>query len=152
MRAHVIENGKVSNTIEIASLALGAALGLVVVDAALGGKIGDHYNAQAGTFSPAPTPAPTEAELVAGYEAEVEKFLQAGAASMGFDSIITAVSYAEEPAVPLFQQQGQALRAWRSLTWAKCREVLASVKAGDRPAPTYEQLLAELPELNQIQA
>lgn len=58
--------------------------------------------------------------------------------------ILHAVSYADEPAVPRFQQEGQALRAWRSNTWAYCGQVLTAVAQSQRPAPTPAELLAEL--------
>jgi hypothetical protein len=51
MRAHVIENGKIVNTIEVESLDLP---GFSLVDASAGGQIGD------GWVSGAPVPAPVE--------------------------------------------------------------------------------------------
>ena len=51
MRAHIIENNIVVNTIVVESLDIIPGL----VDAAAGGQIGDIYNPQAGTFT---TPAP----------------------------------------------------------------------------------------------
>ena len=65
----------------------------------------------------------------------------------GYDSIATAISYAEEPAVPKFQNDGKAFRAWRSLVWAYAYEQLAAVKAGERTQPTVEDFLLELPDL-----
>lgn len=94
---------------------------------------------------PAPAPEPTEAQIVAMYEKAVDEHIDAGARAYGYMSIITAISYAEEPAVPRFQVEGQALRAWRSLCYAKCHEVLAAVKTGERARPTVEQLLAAMP-------
>lgn len=75
----------------------------------------------------------------------VQDRLDAQARAIGYDSIFTAVTYAEEPAVPKFQQEGQALRAWRSLVWAKCYELLAQFDAGEIEEPTVQGLLAELP-------
>lgn len=91
--------------------------------------------------------APTEAQIVAGYEAALDAHIDAAARSLGYLSILSAISYAEEPAVPRFQLEGQALRAWRSLCYAKGHAVLAAVKAGERQAPTHSQLIAELPAL-----
>ena len=65
-----------------------------------------------------------------------------------YDDIKAAVTYAEEPAVPLFQAEGRALRAWRSLVWAHCYQVLADALAGTRAIPTAAQLIAELPALD----
>lgn len=77
--------------------------------------------------------------------ATVQRHIDAQAQALGYDNIYTAVSYAEEPAVPLFQQQGRALRSWRSLVWAASREVMAAVEAGTRSVPTAEELIAALP-------
>jgi hypothetical protein len=88
---------------------------------------------------------PTEAEVLAAYEKAVDDHMNAHARALDYDSLLSAISYAEEPAVPKFQLEGQALRAWRSLCWAKCHEVLNAVKAGERAAPTHDELIAELP-------
>lgn len=65
----------------------------------------------------------------------------------GYDNILSAVTYAEESAVPKFQAEGIAYRAWRSAVWAYCYSQLAAVISGQREAPTAEQLIEELPEL-----
>ncbi|SFD83190.1 hypothetical protein [Massilia yuzhufengensis] len=93
----------------------------------------------------AESPALPEAVIVAMYEQAVDQHIDTGARAYGYMSILTAISYAEEPAVQRFQLEGQALRAWRSLCYAKCHEVLAAVKAGARAQPTVGQLLAEMP-------
>jgi len=80
--------------------------------------------------------------------AAVDAHLNGAARARGYDDIRTAVTYAEEPAVPKFQAEGQAMRAWRSLVYAKCYEVLAAVQSGAMTEPTQEQLLKLLPVLN----
>lgn len=75
----------------------------------------------------------------------VQEHLDAKARALGYDDIRTAVTYAEEPSVPKFQAEGQAMRAWRSLVWSKCYEVLAQWKAGEIAEPTQAELLALLP-------
>lgn len=87
------------------------------------------------------TPQQLQAEIVA----EVQKHLDETAASLGYDDMKTAVGYADEPAVPKFQADGQALRAWRSLVWDKCYTELARVQAGQRSIPTPAEAIAELP-------
>lgn len=91
---------------------------------------------------------PTEAETLALYEASIDQHLDSTAWLYGYDSILSAVTYADEPAVAAFQVEGQALRRWRSLVWQKCRDVLADYRAGQRPAPTASELIAELPDLD----
>lgn len=94
-----------------------------------------------------------EAQIVADYMAAVQRHMDARAVAFGYDDLISVVTYAEEPAVPRYQAEGQAFRAWRSACWAKCEDVLAAVKAGARAAPTHAELLAELPPLGiEVQA
>lgn len=57
MRAHVIENGKVVNTIEVQRLE--DMPYLLLVDASAGGSIGDTYDALTGLFT-SPPPPPQE--------------------------------------------------------------------------------------------
>jgi hypothetical protein len=89
------------------------------------------------------TPTAEQREAAAG--AAIQAHLDAQAVAMGYESIATAVTYAEEPAVPRFQIEGQALRAWRSLVWATGYQLLAEVKAGARTEPTEPELLALMP-------
>jgi hypothetical protein len=77
----------------------------------------------------------------------VQRHLDATAQAAGYDDIKSAVTYADEPAVLKFQQEGQRFRAWRSLVWAACYAMLAAVMAGTRTVPTVDELLAELPAL-----
>lgn len=90
---------------------------------------------------PPPSPAQTQARL----EGAVQSHLDAQARLLGYDSMQSAVSYADEPVVPRYQAQGQALRAWRSQVWAGAYAVLQAVQAGTAPVPTGEQLIATLP-------
>lgn len=77
----------------------------------------------------------------------VQAHLDAAAVAAGYDNIFSAVTYADEPAVPQFQAEGQALRAWRSLVWAQCYTLLGEWQAGLRAAMTPEEVIAELPAL-----
>ena len=65
MRAHIIENGVVVNTILVDSLDMLPNL----IDAELGGSIGDLYDGTTFTTpappEPEPTPAPTKEQLMA---------------------------------------------------------------------------------------
>lgn len=105
------------------------------------------------------TPKPTIAEIETAWnvvQAEiiknglitaVQSHMDSTAQSSGYDDIKTACTYADESAVPQFQSEGQAFRAWRSLVWAYCYEIMADVLDGKRQVPTEEQLIAELPKL-----
>ena len=78
--------------------------------------------------------------------AAVDLHLDGQAQALGYSSIQTAVSYAEEEVVPKFQLEGRALRRWRSLVYAACYELLAAFEAGDIAEPTVSALIEELPK------
>jgi len=88
-----------------------------------------------------------QAQTMAAFEQAVQGKLNSAAIAARYDSIATAVSYAEEPAVPKFQKDGIAFRAWRSKVWAYAYEQLALVLAGGREQPTVDEFLLELPQL-----
>ena len=93
------------------------------------------------------SPPLTAEQITAALTVAVQAHLDATAAAHGYDNIYTACTYADEPAVALFQAEGQALRAWRSLVWAHCHAVMAAVQGGQRGVPTAAELIAELPAL-----
>lgn len=89
----------------------------------------------------------TAGEKMAFYRDGLRRHLDAEAQSLGFDSILDGVTYADEPADPISQSQGKALRAWRSKCWKKCREELAKWQDGGAE-PTVEDLIKSLPPFN----
>lgn len=93
------------------------------------------------------TPPPTIEQIVAGITNAVQAHMDTAAHDRGYDDIKSAVTYADEPAVPKFQAEGQAFRAWRSMCWAKCYELLDEFQAGTRPLMTADEVIAALPEL-----
>ncbi|WP_454842278.1 hypothetical protein [Pseudomonas hormoni] len=96
---------------------------------------------------PEPDPEPTPEQLIQRFRAVIQEHMDAAARLAGYDDIKNAVTYADEPSVPKFQAEGQALRAWRSLVWAYGYEQIAAVQSGSRALPTPEELIAELPPL-----
>lgn len=92
-------------------------------------------------------PPPSFEEEVAMFKHAIQQHMDAAAKIAGYDDIKTAVTYAEEPSVPKFQEEGRAFRAWRSQVWAYGYEQLALVAAGGRTKPTVAELVAELPKL-----
>lgn len=91
---------------------------------------------------------PTTEQVRAQKVGLVQAFMDRKARDLNYDSIATAVTYADEPSVPKFQKEGQALREWRSLVWHKCYQILDEVSAGTRDVPSDAGLIAELPHLN----
>lgn len=147
MNYAVIENGKVTNVIVMPDDFVGSEFGGFDVVPAGSASIGDEY--VNGVFvRPEPSaPTPTPSEIEARKVALVQHHMDEAARALRYDDIRTAVTYAEEPAVPKFQVEGQAFRAWRSLVWAACYAILDEVNNGVRPIPTDEDLIAELPKL-----
>ena len=95
---------------------------------------------------PEPEPAPETPEQTRHrLSGAIQQHLDNTAQSLDYDSIFTAVTYADEPAVAKFQIEGSALRVWRSLVWQHGYAVLAQVLSGSRPIPTEAELIAELP-------
>ena len=94
-----------------------------------------------------PTAEEIAAEIKSSLTAAVQSHMDATAQSSGYDDIKTACTYADEPAVPKFQAEGQVFRTWRSLVWAYCYAQLDAVTAGQRTVPTADVLIAELPKL-----
>ena len=93
-----------------------------------------------------PEPEYTEAQIAEQTKqmalTAVQNMLDSAAKAKGYDSILSACSYAAYPNP--FQAEGQEFVAWRGAVWAKCYEILGEVEAGTRLAPTVLELLAEL--------
>ena len=92
-------------------------------------------------------PPPTAEQIMARLEARVQRWLDDQAQALGYDDIKSAVTYADEPSAPKFQQEGQAMRQLRSMAWARCYEILNAVQAGQRSIPTEDELIAEMEAL-----
>lgn len=94
-------------------------------------------------LTPEEQQAITQKQLTDAVQAHMDKTAQ----TKGYDNLLTAVTYADEPAIPKFQTEGIAFRAWRSAVWDYCYAQLAAVLGGERQVPTAEELIAELPVL-----
>lgn len=77
----------------------------------------------------------------------VQNYMDKEAQKRGYDSIMSVITYADEPSVPRYQQEGLAARAWRSQVWNKGLSILNEVLTTDRAIPTVDELLAELPTI-----
>lgn len=81
---------------------------------------------------------------------EVQAMLDGQAQSMDFESILEAMTYAEESAVPKYQEQAKQLRTWRSLVWAKYDEVMEDFKSKGIAEPIPAQVIEQLPKFKDI--
>lgn len=91
-------------------------------------------------FTPSPT-IDVRDTLITELRATVTKLLNDQARSLQFESMADALTYVDEPIVPLYQQQALALRSWRSLVWAEVDAVIAT----DVPF-NIETVVAALPQ------
>lgn len=89
---------------------------------------------------PVITTAPAERMA---FHAVVKAFMDATAFANGYDDLMTVISYAEEDAVPAFQAEGKAFRAWRSLVWA----AVFDLKTEPAGVVAVRDALEALPEL-----
>ena len=86
-------------------------------------------------------------EAQAKYSAALDQVLDSEANARGYDSIKTAVTYADEPADPIFQAEGIAFRQWRSKAYRYGYDILGQVQAGEIPLPSLDDFIAGIPAL-----
>lgn len=133
MRAHIIENGIVANTIEVESLDF-----LPNLIEATRGSIGWLWDGE--TLSPPPTPLPT----LADFDAALTAHLDATAQSRRYDNRITCMVRAGFPGP--YQAEGAAFATWCDTCNSIAYTLMAEVQAGTRPLPeTTQALIDELP-------
>lgn len=92
---------------------------------------------------PAP---PTQEELQRQFTDSIQAHLDGFARTRNYDNIMSAATYATST-VPKFAAEGQYAVEARDATWAKGYEILDAVISGQRPMPTIEEVIAELPAL-----
>jgi hypothetical protein len=95
--------------------------------------------------APAPEP-PTLEEQRAAFTRAIQWRLDDFARTRDYDNILSAATYATSTA-PKFQAEGQYAVEARDATLLKGYEILNAVLAGERPMPTLDDLMAELPVL-----
>jgi hypothetical protein len=76
----------------------------------------------------------------------VQKQLDDFARTRGYDNILSCCTYTTST-VQKFQQEAQYCVQMRDVYWNACYTILTEFEMGQRPLPTIEQLLAELPAL-----
>ena len=136
MNAHQVDaHGVIVNTIVVDSLTVFPGL----VDAAIGGTVGDIV--RGGALIPKATPLPTQAEYVAALESMYDR----KAHERRYDNRITCAMRAGY-AGP-FQAEGVAFGVWMDTCNAKAYVVMGKVLGGEIPQPTIPELLAMMPEM-----
>ena len=99
-----------------------------------------------------PTPEEITREFSARVQQRLDEFAQTevevmpGVVYSMYDDIRSAISYANDPD-PVFSLEGRYALEARSATWSAANAVLAAVMTGQRDAPAWEEVEAELPVL-----
>lgn len=91
-------------------------------------------------------PPKTPEQIVAEFTAAIQQRLDDFAKTRGYDSILSACTYATST-VPKFAAEGQHCVDARDATWRTCYAILEAVQTGARPMPTLADIEAELPAL-----
>ena len=103
-----------------------------------------EFLANGGVIEPEFTEAELKAQIKFSLEQAVQSYLDNEARSLGYDSILSACTYATS-SIEKFAAEGQSFVIFRDNVWSYCYQVLADVEAEIRAAPTEAELLAELP-------
>lgn len=93
---------------------------------------------------PEPTQEELEAQMQATMTDAVQHALDAFAKTRGYDGIMSACSYSNSTDAQ-FKLEADYCIQLRDTTWRMGYAILAEVKAGTRPIPSVEELIAELP-------
>ena len=93
---------------------------------------------------PEPTKEELEERLQATMTDAVQSALDTFAKTRGYDGIMSACSYSNSTDAQ-FKLEADYCIQLRDTTWRMGYAILAEVKAGTRPIPSVEELIAELP-------
>ena len=93
-----------------------------------------------------PPPPPTFEELQMQLDRAVRQRLDSFAWTRGYDGILSACSYALSQD-PQFRLEGEYCVDARDATWRSFYAIMADVRNEQRPMPTANELMAELPPL-----
>lgn len=94
-------------------------------------------------FEPTPEPAPI---TVDDFRRAIQAHIDATAQQRSYDSGVTCSSYVGS-ANPAWAAEAGAFVAWRDAVWAYAYTELPKVQAGQRPQPSVEAFIAELPAM-----
>ena len=89
---------------------------------------------------PEPTPEEVQKQMTDAVQAALDNF----AKTRGYDGIMSACSYSNSTDAQ-FKLEADYCIQLRDTTWRMGYAILAEVKAGNRPVPSVEELIAELP-------
>lgn len=143
MRFAVIDAG--SGIVENVILAMDGFVieGKLLVASATAGA-SDLYDEATGQFTRPEVPEPAPA--LNDYKGAVVAMLDAKAQERRYDNAVSISTYVTST-IPSWSAEAAAFVAWRDAVWAYAYVELEKVMGGQRPQPTVEEFLGELPAI-----
>jgi hypothetical protein len=90
--------------------------------------------------------APTPEQMIAAYQAAIQRHIDAKAGERSYTDGIHAASYTAST-VPLWAAEAAAFVAWRDAVWIYAVALLTEVQGGQIAPPTEAEVIAGLPAL-----
>lgn len=82
------------------------------------------------------------------YMSAVQMYIDSEAKKKGYDSILSACSYANST-IPKFKTEGKAALLWRDQIWDYCSVSFQEIQEGNRALPKdIQSFIEELPKIN----
>lgn len=106
-----------------------------------GGEIGDLWDGESYIKPPEPEPEPPTLE---DYRIAIQAHIDATARQRDYDSGVSCASYVNST-VQQWAAEAAAFVAWRDAVWEYAFAELDKVLNGQRPQPTIDEFLQELP-------
>ena len=96
---------------------------------------------------PDPEPEPTAEQILADFTAKIQNHLDEIPKERGYLlGIVGLISYETDPD-PLWSAEATAGKLWRNAVHKMAHQIKNEIIDGTRPIPTWEELKAELPEI-----
>jgi len=107
------------------------------------GEIGWTWTGSEWSKPPEPAPPPLTAQQ---YAAAIQAYVDGVAKTKGYADGVALASYINST-ISSWQAEAAAFVPWRDAVWAQAYTILEHVQSGQRPPPTIDDLIAELPQI-----